>query len=79
MGSTSGMKATRERHLDQSTQPLSNFAVELTSQEPSPNGNSVSLEAEMMRSTKVRHDHDLALAVYKTSLDILRAASGRGR
>ena len=40
--------------------------------EASPNGNTVSLETEMIRSAEVKRDHDLALAVYRTSLDILR-------
>ncbi len=44
-----------------------------------PNGNTVSLETEMMKATEVRHSHELALAVYKSSLDILRTALSRGR
>ncbi len=45
----------------------------------SPNGNTVSLETEMMKATEVRHQHDLALSVYSTSLNILRTSLGRGR
>ena len=47
--------------------------------EPAPNGNSVSLEAEMIRAAEVRQSHGLALAVYKATLDLARAAIGRGR
>jgi len=43
----------------------------------SPNGNNVSLEDEMMRAAQIRQDNDLALTVYKTSLNILRASLGR--
>ncbi|KPN64845.1 flagellar basal-body rod protein FlgB [Aliiroseovarius crassostreae] len=44
----------------------------------SPNGNSVSLETELMASASAKRDHDLALAVYKSSMNIMRAAvSGR--
>ncbi|MGB7269579.1 MAG: FlgB family protein [Albidovulum sp.] len=43
----------------------------------SPNGNNVSLEDEMMRAAMVRKDHDMALAIYKKSLDILRLSLGR--
>jgi flagellar basal-body rod protein FlgB len=43
----------------------------------SPNGNSVSLEKEMMRAAETRQSHDLALAVYGSARGILRAALGR--
>lgn len=43
----------------------------------SPNGNDVSLEDEMMRASVIRQDHELALSIYKSSLDILRASLGR--
>jgi flagellar basal-body rod protein FlgB len=42
-----------------------------------PNGNSVSLEDQMMRAAEVRQSHDLALGVYRKSMDILRAGLGR--
>lgn len=42
-----------------------------------PNGNSVSLEAEMVRAVEVRRQHDQALAIYRSSLNMLRAAIGR--
>lgn len=45
----------------------------------SPNGNTVSLETEMMKAVEVRHDHEMALSVYQTSLGILRTSLGRGR
>jgi len=38
-----------------------------------PNGNTVSLEHEMMRGAEVRQQHELALGVYSTARDILRA------
>jgi flagellar basal-body rod protein FlgB len=42
-----------------------------------PNGNSVSLEDQMMRAAAVRQEHDLALGVYAKSLEILRTAVAR--
>lgn len=45
----------------------------------SPNGNTVSLEAEMVRGVEIRQQHDRALAVYRSALDILRTSLGRGR
>jgi len=47
--------------------------------EPSPNGNTVALETELVRSSSAKRQHDVALAVYKSSLDLLRSALGRGR
>jgi flagellar basal-body rod protein FlgB len=40
----------------------------------SPNGNSVSLETELMRSSETRHQFDTAITIYKTSLNILRTS-----
>ncbi len=43
----------------------------------SPNGNDVSIEDQMMRSAEIKHQHELALGVYKKSMAILRASLGR--
>ncbi len=43
----------------------------------SPNGNNVSLESEMMKSVEASSEHDRALAIYKSSLNILRLSLGR--
>jgi len=45
----------------------------------SPNGNSVSLESEMVGASQAKQAHDLALATYRSGLDLLRTALGRGR
>jgi flagellar basal-body rod protein FlgB len=42
-----------------------------------PNGNSVALETEMLRAVDVKRQHDRALAIYKSSLTVLRTAIGR--
>ena len=42
-----------------------------------PNGNSVTLEDQMIRSTEVKHNHEMALGVYRKSIDILRLGLGR--
>jgi flagellar basal-body rod protein FlgB len=47
--------------------------------EAKPNGNTVSVEQEMVRGTDAKSSHDLALTVYKSSLDILRTSLGKGR
>jgi flagellar basal-body rod protein FlgB len=44
-----------------------------------PNGNSVSLEDQIMRAAEVRQSHEMAIGVYRKSLDILRTSIGRSR
>lgn len=45
----------------------------------SPNGNTVSLEDQILKSVETRHSYDLALGVYASSLSILRSSlGGRG-
>lgn len=43
----------------------------------SPNGNSVSLEGEMMKGVEVRHQHDMALSIYRSTSNVLRGSLGR--
>ena len=71
-----GMKATRPGH--NGTMATSAEPMAMRRDGPaSPNGNTVSLQDEMVRAAQVRQDHDMALAVYKNAGDILRAALGR--
>ncbi len=43
----------------------------------SPNGNSVSLEFEMLRGIEAQRAHDRALRVYGSAMSILRTSIGR--
>ncbi len=43
-----------------------------------PNGNGVRLEDQMTRMAAVRQDHEMALAVQRSTSAIVRAALGRG-
>ncbi|WP_415182169.1 FlgB family protein [Phaeovulum sp.] len=71
------LKATRPSHLNSDT----HFSAQITSRRDagamSPNGNSVSLEEEMVKGVEVKQQHDLALAIYKSSMNILRTSLGR--
>lgn len=71
------MRATRAGHMQPEFTPH-NAGVEVQTAfgAESPNGNTVSLEDQMMRSVEVRHHHELAMGVYKKSLDILRMSIG---
>lgn len=42
-----------------------------------PNGNTVSLEAEMVKAAEVKSQHDMALAIYRSVGDIVRSSLGR--
>lgn len=43
-----------------------------------PDGNSVSLESEMVRAALARQEQDMALAIYRHASGVLRASLGRG-
>ncbi|MEM6637764.1 MAG: FlgB family protein [Pseudomonadota bacterium] len=70
------MRSSRPGHLSGSSTANLAEVVDGGGRE-APNGNTVSLEAEMMRAGETRHAHDLALSVYRSSLDILRMSVGR--
>ena len=70
---------TRPGHLAGGHRTPSHMLVHDRAAEPSPNGNTVSLEAELVRGSSAKRQHDVSLAIYRTSLDILRASLGRGR
>lgn len=73
---TFGMAATRPGHLQ--PQAAAARASAYTDQiEPSPNGNSVSLETEAMRAVEISREHNRALAIYRHGMTVLRATLGR--
>lgn len=43
----------------------------------SPNGNTVSVEREIMHSAATRNQHDLALTIFRAMTGILRSSLGR--
>lgn len=71
-----GMVQTRPGHIAGERSPHFSDAPSAGA-EMSPNGNSVSLETEMVKSAEVQRQHDLAITIYGKSLDILRASLGR--
>lgn len=74
----SEQRTTRARHMAAQTSATSYRTYDLGG-EASPNGNTVSLEAEMVRAAEAKSAHETALTVYRSSLDILRTSIGRGR
>ncbi len=72
------LAATRPTHLDADKAQLALRAgIDGTTPSLSPNGNSVSIEHEMMRAAQNVQSHELALAVYGSARTVLRAALGR--
>lgn len=76
-------RATRPTHMNRPADAgqSASGAVQLVAAETAgarnPNGNTVSLEREMMRAAEVRHQHDMALGVYRSASSILRTSLGR--
>ena len=73
---STGLRATRTNHL-QAGSAGSNAQITFSDAESSPNGNTVSLEQEMINSVEIQREHNRALAIYKHSLDVLRLSIGR--
>lgn len=71
------LRTTDERHL--STPDWSPAAARVTSAETgvSPNGNSVSLEDEMLKAAELKREHDLSLGIYRSALELMRTSIGR--
>ena len=72
------MRATRPGHLTAGSEAAAARPERARGHE-SPNGNSVSLEAEMVKSVEARQNHDMALAIYRATSDVIRASLGRPR
>lgn len=70
------MTATRAGHLNGTNgpQPWAEFEVAPSGD---PNGNGVSVEEEMFKAVEVKRQHDRALTIYKSSMNILRSSLGR--
>ena len=71
------MAATRPGHL--SAAQTTAFEAQTVVESGAPNGNSVSLETEMVKSAEARQEHEMALAIYRATSDVIRASLGRGR
>lgn len=70
-------KSTRSTHLNGSAAGELPEPVMDKSGEGAPNGNTVSLETEMLKSLDAKRQHDRALAIYKSSMGILRTSFSR--
>lgn len=73
---TGTLRATRPGHMGGD---LADAAARAStaSNEPSPNGNSVSLELEMVAGVAAQREHSRALAIYRHALTVLRSTVAR--
>lgn len=70
-------KATRSTHLHGASDGPAAAQMTEDMSFAAPDGNSVSIEAEMLRATEAKRQHDRSLAIYKSALSILRSSLGR--
>jgi len=71
------LRATRPGHLGRAGAGFVPEAAPLRDLPADPNGNTVSLETEMLRAVEIGRQHQRAVTIYKSSLDILRNAVKR--
>lgn len=71
------LKRTRAAHFEHSS-PTGEFReTEVRAVASDPNGNSVSLESEILKTAEIRQQHEMALSVYRHGMNLLRASLGR--
>jgi flagellar basal-body rod protein FlgB len=70
------VRTTRPGHMGSHE---STFAAQVVAAdtEPSPNGNTVALEDELLKSVSVSRDHDKALSIYRHAMTVLRTSLGK--
>ncbi|ARE40398.1 Flagellar basal-body rod protein FlgB [Rhodovulum sp. P5] len=73
------LRTTRANHFSAGDSLGQNIELFDSEGDVDPNGNSVSLESEMVKAAETKRQHDMALAVYHSSMGILRTSLGRGR
>ncbi len=72
------MRATRAGHFSSDAGgDMPPLEVRRKSLAGAPNGNSVSIEQEMVKAASARQDHEMALAIYRNTSSIIRASLGR--
>lgn len=72
------LRTSRPGHISDPARPSTAMAVTAGGAE-APNGNSVSIEKEMVKSAEARQEHEMALAIYRATSDVIRASLGRPR
>lgn len=77
-GAIGAMRTTRPGHIGGNGDQPRIEMQKTTVGEPSPNGNTVSIDVEMLNSTEITREYDQALAIYRHAMTVLRTSLGRG-
>lgn len=70
------MRATKPGHFGAQS-GVSRLATTPSGTEPAPNGNTVSIEEEMLNAVSISREHNRALAIYRHTMTVLRTTIGR--
>ena len=76
-GPAPAMRTTRAGHLPPPAWAYGAIRPVTVEGPASPNGNSVSLEAEMVRAAELKRQHDMAIGIYRSALNLMRSSIGR--
>lgn len=71
------LNRTRVGHLASNSFSTSPDEFVVRGASTDPNGNSVSVETEIMKAAQIRQQHELALSVYRSGMSVLRSSLGR--
>ncbi len=66
------LRASRTKHLYGAGAEMMHARMSYDESSPSPDGNTVSVETEMLEAVSVKREHDRALAIYRSALTVLR-------
>ncbi|GAB4523305.1 MAG: flagellar basal body rod protein FlgB [Parvularculaceae bacterium] len=78
-GTGSGMRATHERHLKGGGARMSAFEIEKANDgHEGLNGNTVSLQDQMVKAGDTQMQYEMATSLYRKSLNMIRIAIGKG-
>lgn len=72
------LRTTREGHVSSDLPPEALRPFVERGIDGDPNGNTVSIESQMVKSAEVQTRHEMALSVYRTTIGLIRATLGRG-
>ncbi|ARJ69375.1 FlgB family protein [Paracoccus contaminans] len=72
-----GLRTTRPDHVSAGDWGSAQGARIDAGGEPAPNGNTVSIEDELVRAAEARREFDLSLSVFQSGMIMLRTAIGR--
>lgn len=72
------LRTSRAGHMGASDTTFSGMSgIVESAGDISPSGNAVSLEEEMVKSVDIKRQHDLALTIYKSALNVMRSSIGK--